>query len=118
MKQKLLIISALLHNPEIVFLDEPLNGLDANSVQIFKEMLALLAKEGKTIFYSSHLMDVVEKISDRIILLNKGKIIADGTFAEIKEKSKSGSLEDAFSYLTGFDESAEVAENFIKSIRE
>ncbi|RLC50219.1 MAG: ABC transporter ATP-binding protein [Candidatus Cloacimonadota bacterium] len=116
MKQKLLIISALLHNPEIIFLDEPLNGLDANSVQIFKEMLALLAKEGKTIFYSSHLMDVVEKISDRIILLNKGKIIADGTFEEIKKKSKSGSLEDAFSQLTGFNESNKVAEDFVNSL--
>ncbi len=116
MKQKILLISALLHNPDIIILDEPLNGLDANSVQVLKTLLAKLAEAGKTIFYSSHLMDVVEKISDRIILIKDGKIIADGTFAQIQEQSKSGSLEGAFSHLTGFTKSEEVADNFIKII--
>jgi ABC-2 type transport system ATP-binding protein len=86
MRQKLLIISSLLHNPELLFFDEPINGLDANSVMIFKEILAQLAAQGKTIFYSSHIMDVVEKISSRIILLNDGKIAADGTFSELNNK--------------------------------
>ncbi|MFO7896997.1 MAG: ABC transporter ATP-binding protein [Candidatus Cloacimonadales bacterium] len=116
MKQKILLISALLHNPEIIFLDEPLNGLDANSVQILKSLLTKLAKAGKTIFYSSHLMDVVEKISDRIILIQAGEIIADGTFAEIQELSKSGSLEMAFGNLTGFTKSETVANDFISII--
>ena len=62
MKQKLILISSLIHNPEVLFLDEPLSGLDANSVMIIKELLAALAKEGKTIFYSSHIMEIVEKI--------------------------------------------------------
>ncbi len=61
MRQKLLIISSLIHNPDILFLDEPLSGLDANSVLVFKEVLSKLASEGKTIFYSSHIMEVVEK---------------------------------------------------------
>ena len=76
MRQKLLIISSLLHNPELLFFDEPINGLDANSVMIFKEIMAQLAQQGKTIFYSSHIMDVVEKISSRIILLHDGKVAA------------------------------------------
>ncbi|MCX7711085.1 MAG: ABC transporter ATP-binding protein, partial [Clostridia bacterium] len=63
MRQKVLIISSLIHNPDILFFDEPLSGLDANSVMIFKEIMTELAAEGKTIFYSSHIMDVVEKIS-------------------------------------------------------
>jgi ABC-2 type transport system ATP-binding protein len=113
MKQRLILISALLHNPEIIFLDEPLNGLDANSVQILKSLLNKLAKSGKTIFYSSHLMDVVEKISDRIILIQAGEIIADGTFTEIQELSKSGSLEMAFGNLTGFTKSESVAKDII-----
>lgn len=117
MKQKILIISALIHNPEIIILDEPLNGLDANSVQILKNLISKLAHAGKTIFYSSHLMDVVEKISDRIILLNNGKIVADGTFEEIQEQSKSGSLETAFSNLTGFSKAEEVAEKFLETIQ-
>src|SRR5882757_1686627 len=80
MKQKVLLISGLIHNPEIIFLDEPLSGLDANAVFLVKEILAQLKLAGKTIFYSSHIMDVVEKISDRIIIINKGEVIADGTF--------------------------------------
>ena len=113
MKQKLLIISSLLHNPDILFFDEPLGGLDANSVMIFKEILSELVHRGKTIFYSSHIMDVVEKISDRIILLNDGHIVADGSFEELKEKSKEGSLENIFNQLTGFNQHKEIAEEFV-----
>ncbi|MFA9398662.1 MAG: ABC transporter ATP-binding protein [Clostridiaceae bacterium] len=118
MRQKLLIISALIHNPEIIFLDEPLNGLDANSVMILKEILILLSEEGKTIFYSSHIMDVVEKISSRIILLNNGVVEADGTFEELKKSSKEGSLEQIFNELTGFNEHKEIAKEFISIIKE
>ncbi|MDN8977948.1 ABC transporter ATP-binding protein, partial [Staphylococcus aureus] len=78
-RQKVLLISSLIHNPDILFLDEPLNGLDANSVMVIKEILSELARNGKTIFYSSHIIDVVEKISHRIILLNNGVVAADGS---------------------------------------
>lgn len=101
MKQKVLLISGLLHDPELIFLDEPLAGLDANSVIRVKELLQQLTERGKTIFYSSHIMEVVEKISDRIILLNNGRIAANGTFAEINAQAHSGSLENLFSQLTG-----------------
>ncbi len=101
MKQKVLLISGLLHDPELIFLDEPLAGLDANSVIRVKDLLQQLAGRGKTIFYSSHIMEVVEKISDRIILLNEGKVVANGTFAEINAQARSGSLENLFSELTG-----------------
>lgn len=101
MKQKVLLISGLLHDPELIFLDEPLAGLDANSVIRVKDLLQQLAGRGKTIFYSSHIMEVVEKISDRIILLNDGKVAANGTFAEINAQARSGSLENLFSELTG-----------------
>lgn len=118
MKQKVLIISSLLHNPEILFLDEPLSGLDANSVMVFKELLSSLASHGKTIFYSSHIMDVVEKISSRIILLNDGQIKADGSFEELKEKSHEGSLEDIFNDLTGFTEHKDIADKFLSIVEE
>jgi ABC-2 type transport system ATP-binding protein len=116
MKQKLLIVTALLHNPEIIILDEPLNGLDANSVLVFKEVLSKLAKAGKTIFYSSHLMDVVEKISDRIVLISDGQIIADGTFEELQQLSEKGSLEGIFNELTGFHEHENIAEKIIEAL--
>lgn len=118
MRQKLLIISSLLHDPDILFFDEPLSGLDANSVMIFKEIMSSLAAQGKTIFYSSHIMDVVEKISSRIILINEGRIIADGTFEELKHMSTEGSLEEIFNQLTGFNKHKEIADEFISVIKE
>lgn len=114
MKQKFLIICSMIHNPEIYFLDEPIGGLDANSVMIFKEILAKLAAKGKTIFYSSHIMEVVEKISNRIILLNDGFVAADGTFEELKKNNKEGSsLESIFNDITGFNNHASIAEEFV-----
>ena len=100
MKQKVLIISALIHNPEILLLDEPLSGLDANNVIIVKEFIDKLAKNGKTIFYCSHIMDVVEKVSNRIILIDKGEIVADGTIDELRQLQNKKNLEDIFSGLT------------------
>ena len=116
MKQKVLLISSLIHNPDILFLDEPLSGLDANSVMVFKEIMSHLARQGKTIFYSSHIMEVVEKISDRIILINNGSIVADGTFDQLKAQSKEGSLEDIFNQLTGFDKHKQLADEFVNII--
>lgn len=101
MKQKVLLISGLLHDPDLILLDEPLAGLDANSVIRVKELLAHLAGRGKTIFYSSHIMDVVERISDRIVLLKGGRVVANGTFAELNSQARSGSLEALFTELTG-----------------
>lgn len=118
MKQKVLIIASLLHNPDIIFLDEPLSGLDANSVMVVKEVIAKLAASGKTIFYSSHIMEVVEKVSDRIILLSHGEIVADGTFEELKEKSKEGSLEEIFNLMTGFNNHEKLADEFISVLYE
>ena len=117
MKQKVLIISSLLNNPDILFLDEPLSGMDANSVMVFKEVLAELAKEGKTIFYSSHIMEVVEKLSNRIILINKGSIVADGSFEDLKSTSLSGSLESIFNELTGFNEHEAIAKEIVSTLK-
>src|SRR5699024_9449650 len=116
MRQKVLITSSLLHNPDLILLDEPLSGLDANSVMIVKDMLEALANQGKTIVYSSHIMDVVEKISNRIVLLVDGEIAADGTFEELKEQSKAGSLEAIFNQLTGFDEHKDTATRIVSLI--
>ena len=117
MKQKVLIISALINNPDILFLDEPLSGMDANSVMVFKEVLEELAACGKTIFYSSHIMEVVEKLSNRIILIDKGEIVADGSFEDLKGQSMDGSLESIFNQLTGFDEHEKIAKDIVGIIQ-
>ena len=113
MRQKVLLISGLIHNPEIIFLDEPLSGLDANAVILVKEILSQLKHSGKTIFYSSHIMDVVEKISDRIIIINKGSVIADGTFDELQKAGTEGSLENIFTALTGDKQHLSTAGEFV-----
>ncbi|TQR21010.1 ABC transporter ATP-binding protein [Psychrobacillus vulpis] len=118
MRQKVLIISSLLHDPDLLFFDEPLSGLDANSVMIIKEILNQLAARGKTIFYSSHIMDVVEKISNRIILLVEGRVVADGTFAELQAQNKEGTLEEIFNQITGINNHKEIAEKFVGIVSE
>lgn len=115
MRQKVLITSGLLHNPQIVVLDEPLSGLDANAVIIVKEIITLLKKENKTIFYCSHMMDVVEKVSDRIVLIDEGSIVADGTFSSLKV-SGDETLEHIFSRLTGKEQLNTSADEFINAL--
>lgn len=116
MRQKVLIISSLLHDPDILFWDEPLNGLDANSVQIVKEILSQLRADGKTIFYSSHIMDTVEKLSDRIVLINDGQVVANAPFEELQHEA-DGNLEQLFNELTGFNEHAELADAFVSAMK-
>lgn len=116
MKQKLMIIASLIHNPDLLFFDEPITGLDANSVMIFKEIMKQLAKRGKTIFYSSHIMEVVEVISDRIVVLNEGIVVADGNFEALSEKNHEGSLEEIFNQITGFHQHDEIAKAFVDAV--
>ncbi|MEJ6949957.1 ABC transporter ATP-binding protein [Natronospora cellulosivora (SeqCode)] len=117
MKQKVLIIATLLHNPDLIFLDEPLRGLDVYSVQILKEILSKLVKEGKTIFYSSHIIEVVEKMSSRILLLNNGQLMADKNVEELKKESKEGTLEGVFNQITGYRDHKKLANEFLATIR-
>jgi len=100
MRQKILIAAALLHNPELVLLDEPLSGLDVNASILVKDLLAALAAAGKTILYSSHVLDVVEKICDRVLIIHKGTLIADGTPEALRTSTRQSTLEDVFRTLT------------------
>jgi ABC-2 type transport system ATP-binding protein len=115
MKQKILIISGLLHNPEVIFMDEPLSGLDANAVLLVKELIKTLVAEGKTVFYCSHLMDVVEKMSDEIVMINGGEIIAQGECKDLLKSEGVDSLESLFAKLTGNDQQKERASKFVES---
>ena len=117
MKQKVLITSGLLHNPTIVIMDEPLSGLDANAVILVKELLQALKQEGKTIFYCSHMMDVVEKVSDRIVLINNGSIIADGTIDELRQNN-ADTLEQIFSRLTSSGNQVQKADDLAAAMND
>jgi ABC-2 type transport system ATP-binding protein len=115
MRQKVLLTGGLIHNPEIIVLDEPLSGLDANSVIMVKDLISKLAKDGKTIFYCSHMMDVVEKVSDRIVLIDKGIVVADGSFEELKAKQGNQSLEQIFAQLTYREGQAQAADDLMSA---
>jgi ABC-2 type transport system ATP-binding protein len=99
-KQKVCWISALLHDPEVLVLDEPLNGLDVETVAHVKEMMRRRAQEGRTIFYSSHLIDIVEKVCTRIAVIHAGQIVSVGTVGEVVAASGSSSLEHALLALS------------------
>ena len=115
MRQKVLIVAGMIHNPDVLFLDEPLSGLDANSAVTVKEIIAQLARKGKTIFYCSHIMDVVERICDRIVILADGRVVADGSFEQLQDMNKEASLERIFTQLTSAGGHAAVADRFIQA---
>jgi ABC-2 type transport system ATP-binding protein len=102
-KQKILIVSSLLHNPDILMFDEPLNGLDAFSIMIFQDMVTKLAEKGKIVFYSSHLLDLMEKVSSKIIIIDKGKTILDKKKTELQDSAEYKSLENYFRNITSTD---------------
>jgi ABC-2 type transport system ATP-binding protein len=112
MRQKVLIGSALIHNPEVFFFDEPLSGLDANSMLVFKELVRNLAGQGKTIFYCSHVLDVVERLCQRAIIIDHGRIIADARMDELKTMTAQASLEGVFKQLTDATDVGRVAREF------
>jgi ABC-2 type transport system ATP-binding protein len=117
MRRKVVITSALLHNPPVVFFDEPLDGLDANAAVGFKALIQTLAREGKTIVYSSHVLDVVERVCDRVIIIDKGKLLLDGKPDELVAAHGSATLEKLFTQLTGGGELERRAEDFAKTFR-
>jgi ABC-2 type transport system ATP-binding protein len=114
MRQKVVITAALLHGPKAIFFDEPLNGLDANAALSFKTLITTLAKEGKTILYCSHILDVVEHVCERIIIIHEGRIIADGTAQELRERTGQPSLERVFNTLTSTENLLARAEEFAR----
>src|SRR5215471_3758674 len=116
MKQKVLIVSALLHRPEVLFLDEPLTGLDASAALVVKELIRGLAAQGRTIFFCSHVLEVVERVCTRIVIINQGKIIAEGSSRDIAASAGAATLEDAFVALTGTRDAAQVTHDLLEAL--
>jgi ABC-2 type transport system ATP-binding protein len=101
MKQKLVIVSSLVHDPAVLVIDEPMVGLDALAQRQVKQLFRRLADEGKTVFLTTHTLSVAEAVCDRIAIINRGHIVASGTTAELKQDS---ALEDVFLELTYVEE--------------
>ncbi|WP_419861077.1 ABC transporter ATP-binding protein [Candidatus Palauibacter sp.] len=116
MRQKILISAALLDNPEVLFLDEPLNGIDANAALVVKQLLRELASQGRTILFCSHILEVVERICTRIVIVDKGRKIAEGAPERIAAETGTGGLEEAFARLTGVRDAGEVTRDLLKAL--
>jgi ABC-2 type transport system ATP-binding protein len=116
MRQKVVISAALLHDPEVVLFDEPLSGLDANAALLIKDIVRGLAERGKTVLYCSHILDVVERLCERVIILDKGQIVADGMTAELLSSSKRDTLETLFRSLTATEDNKELVGAFLGSL--
>jgi ABC-2 type transport system ATP-binding protein len=116
MKQKVLIVSALMHRPDVLFLDEPLTGLDASAALVVKELLRGLAAQGRTIFFCSHVLEVVERVCTRIVIINNGRLIADGTAPDIAARTGTTTLEGAFVALTGTRDTAQVTHDLLDAL--
>ena len=117
MRQKVLIASALLHNPDILLLDEPLVGLDVSTTLVLKDILTQLAKMGKTIIYSSHVLEVVEKLCNRVIIINKGTIVADDSVQQLSALMQLPSLESIFKELVQQEDTEKSAKEIISIIQ-
>jgi len=117
MIQKVLLSSSLLHNPDIHFLDEPLSGLDVETSLIIKELVGKLRKEGKIIFYCSHILEVVEKICSRVIIIHKGKIVADDSVDNLRNLMKLPSLEQIFGQLVFQEDTEAIAQDIVDLIK-
>jgi ABC-2 type transport system ATP-binding protein len=113
MRQKLLISSALLHDPELVVVDEPMVGLDPRSARILKDLLRGFVEKGGTVFLSTHTLEVAEALCDRIAIIAGGRVIALGTMDDLRAQADAGGahLEEIFLKVTGGDEVADLVKN-------
>jgi ABC-2 type transport system ATP-binding protein len=116
MRQKILLSAALLHDPEILVLDEPFSGLDVTASQILKGLLKALAAEGKIIFYSSHVLEVVERVCDRVVILHKSRVVAHDSVARLRELMTLPDLEQIFTQLVKQEDTEERAKEIVRAI--
>ncbi len=116
MKQRVLISAALLHDPKLLVFDEPLSGLDVVSARLFKDLLQQLAAQGKAILYISHVLEVVEQVCDRVIVIDKGRILADGSPAELNAHMQLGNLERVFAQLVQQQDTVSIARELVETM--
>ena len=117
MKQRVLIAAALMHDPKLLIFDEPLSGLDVLSSRLFKDLLLELTAAGKAILYISHVLEVVEQVCDRVVVIAKGKILADASPSDLTALMKLENLEHAFAQLVQQEDTKSLARELIEAIK-
>ena len=116
MRQKILLSAAVLHNPRILVLDEPASGLDVSTSLVLRGVVRTLAANGRLVFYSSHELETIEKISTRVIILRSGEVVADDSAARLRELTQAPSLEDVFSQLAVRENVEDLASALVETI--
>jgi ABC-2 type transport system ATP-binding protein len=114
MRQRVLIAAALLHDPKLLIFDEPLSGLDVVSARLFKDLLEMLARQGKAVLYISHVLEVVEQICHRVIVIAKGKVVADAPPSELTSLMHLPNLERVFAQLVQQQDTRAIAEEIVE----
>jgi ABC-2 type transport system ATP-binding protein len=117
MKQKIMMIAALLHNPDILIFDEPLSGLDVSSMLVVRNLLKSLAAQGKAVLYSSHVLEIVEKICSRVLVIHNGDLVADDSIENLRNLMQLPSLEDIFMQLVQHENYEQIAQQMVEVIQ-
>lgn len=117
MRQKVLISAALIHDPDIVVLDEPCSGLDVSTTLVLREMIQQLSAAGKIIVYSSHVLDMVEKVSSRVLIVHRSRVVADNSVGALRDLLRLPSLEAVFAELTVEDDVTAIADQLVATMR-
>jgi ABC-2 type transport system ATP-binding protein len=117
MRQKILLSSALLHNPDVLILDEPFSGLDVNTALVLRTLVRALANEGKMVFYSSHVLEVVEKICSSIVILRKGRVVAHDRVERLRDLLQQQSLEGIFAQLTQQEDPCRIVRGILDAMK-
>jgi ABC-2 type transport system ATP-binding protein len=117
MRQKVLLSSALMHDPELLILDEPMSGLDVTTALVLRELMQGLADKGRMILYSSHVLEVVEKVCSRVVILSKGKVAAHDSIEHLRELMHQPSLEGIFAELTQERDHQAIAGHILEAMR-
>ena len=113
MRQKILLLAALLHDPDVLILDEPFSGLDVNASMILRSLLRSLAERGKIVLYCSHVLEVVEKVCDTVLILRQGQVVAHDRVARLREMMSESSLEGVFAQLTQAENTDDIAQRIL-----
>jgi ABC-2 type transport system ATP-binding protein len=116
MRQRILLIAALMDNPDVLILDEPLSGLDVTSVLVFKNLIQAFSARGKSVFYCSHILEVVEKVCSQLIVLRKGQVVTYGSTSEVRERIGQSSLEGIFLQLVEDKDVAQIAKEIVEVV--
>jgi ABC-2 type transport system ATP-binding protein len=117
MRQRVLIAASLLHDPKLLIFDEPLSGLDVVSGRLFKDLLELLAAEGKSVLYISHVLEVVEQVCNRVIVIAKGRVLADAPPSDLTKLMKLPNLESVFAQLVQQQDTRTLAQQMVEVMK-